>query len=139
MIQIYTDGACIGNPGRGGWAYYIPSDGYGSSGHSTQTTNNQMELKAAIEALKTQQEGAWVEVLTDSKYVTDAFSKGWVRSWLKNNYKKGKLKNIELWKELIGLAATRKVTWTWVKGHSGISGNEMADRMATDAAKGTII
>ena len=139
MLQIYTDGACSGNPGRGGWAYYIPQDGYGTSGYESDTTSYRMELQAVIEALKARPTAGWVEILSDSKYITDAFTQGWVRKWLKNDFKKGKIKNRDLWEELIPLALGKRVTFTWIKGHEGTSGNEMADRMATDASKGVAI
>lgn len=134
-INIYTDGACSGNPGKGGWGAVLVYKGTEKeiSGGSADTTNNRMELTAVIEALKQLKEVCNVTLTTDSKYVCDAITKGWVYSWKKNGWKKADKKpalNVDLWEELLPLLEKHNVTFNWVKGHNGHPYNERCDRLA---------
>ena len=138
MIKIYTDGSCLKNPGNGGWAAIIFMNGKKISikGNKKNTTNNQMELMAAIEALKkipTEQE---VQIYTDSKYVKIGITE-WINKWSQNNWKtssKQKVKNLELWLELNEISKKHKIKWFWVKGHAGDPINEKVDALAKKAA-----
>ena len=137
IINIYTDGACSGNPGPGGWGVYIDNNGLIKeiSGSELETTNNRMELKAVIEALKNFDSKVNINIFTDSKYVMDGANK-WIINWKKNDWKNSKkepVKNKDLWLELDNLLEICKVKWTWVKGHNGNYGNERADYLATSA------
>lgn len=134
-INIYTDGACSGNPGKGGWGAVLVYKGTEKEilGGSADTTNNRMELTAVIEALKQLKEVCNVTLTTDSKYVCDAVTKGWVYSWKKNGWKKADKKpalNVDLWEELLPLLEKHNVTFNWVKGHNGHPYNERCDRLA---------
>lgn len=134
-INIYTDGACSGNPGKGGWGAVLVYKGTEKeiSGGSADTTNNRMELTAVIEALKQLKEVCNVTLTTDSKYVCDAVTKGWVYSWKKNGWKKADKKpalNVDLWEELLPLLEKHNVTFNWVKAHNGHPYNERCDRLA---------
>lgn len=139
-VIIYTDGACSGNPGNGGWGAILK---YGEkemeiSGYEVDTTNNKMELKAAIEALKKLKEPCEVELYSDSAYLINGFEKKWLIIWKKNgwvNSSKEQVKNIELWKELDRLNYTHKITWIKVKGHSDNVYNNRCDKLATDEIK----
>ncbi len=136
-VYIYTDGACSGNPGKGGWGAVLV---YANTekelcGGCADTTNNRMELTAVIEALKKLKEPCEVELTTDSKYVCDSVNKGWLYSWKKNGWKKADKKpalNIDLWEELIPLLEMHSVTFNWVKGHSGHPYNERCDALAVN-------
>ena len=133
-IKIYTDGACRGNPGIGGWGVFIQRDNDQSDlyGFDLKTTNNRMELKAVIEGLKTINPKTNVTIITDSQYVKNGINQ-WIFNWKKNGWKtaaKKPVKNIDLWKELDGLVKNHSVDWEWVKGHSGNPGNERADQLA---------
>ena len=133
-VIIYTDGACRGNPGPGGWGALIQFDTVQKEifGGQNSTTNNQMELSAAIEGLSTLKEPCNVELFTDSKYVMDGITQ-WIQNWKKNNWKtaaKKEVKNKDLWQKLDQLMTYHHVQWHWVKGHSGDPGNEKADRLA---------
>ena len=133
-VIIYTDGACRGNPGPGGWGALIQFDTVQKEifGGKNSTTNNQMELSAAIEGLSTLNEPCNVELFTDSKYVMDGITQ-WIQKWKKNNWKtaaKKEVKNKDLWQKLDQLMTYHHVQWHWVKGHSGDPGNEKADRLA---------
>ena len=133
-VIIYTDGACRGNPGPGGWGALIKFDTAEKEifGGCNNTTNNQMELSAAIEGLSTLKEPCNVELFTDSKYVMDGITQ-WIQNWKKNNWKtsaKKEVKNKELWQQLDQLMSYHQVQWHWVKGHSGDPGNETADLLA---------
>ena len=133
-VIIYTDGACRGNPGPGGWGALIKFDTAEKEifGGQNNTTNNQMELSAAIEGLSILKEPCYVELFTDSKYVMDGITQ-WIHNWKKNNWKtsaKKEVKNKELWQQLDRLMSYHQVQWHWVKGHSGDSGNETADLLA---------
>ena len=134
QVIIYTDGACRGNPGPGGWGALIKFDEVKKEifGGSKDTTNNQMELSAAIEGLAILKEPCSVELFTDSKYVMDGITQ-WIQNWKKNNWRtatKKDVKNKELWKKLDELISYHQVQWHWVKGHSGDMGNETADFLA---------
>ena len=135
LIKIYTDGACSGNPGPGGWGVFIENSGNVTelSGRDENTTNNRMELKAVIEALKFFTINSELTIHTDSKYVMDGASR-WIINWKKNNWKtaqKKDVKNKDLWIELDNLLNYHDVSWVWVKGHDCIYGNERADYLAT--------
>ena len=134
QVIIYTDGACRGNPGPGGWGALIKYDSAEKTifGGQANTTNNQMELSAAIEGLAVLKEPCNVELFTDSKYVMDGITQ-WIQNWKKNNWRtaaKKDVKNKELWQKLDKLIAQHQVQWRWVKGHSGDAGNEAADLLA---------
>lgn len=139
-VEIYTDGACSGNPGPGGWgAVLVYNENKKElSGASKSTTNNRMELTAVIEALNALKEPCEVTLTTDSKYVCDAINKGWVYSWKKNNWKKADKKpalNVDLWEELLILLEKHEVEFIWVKGHSGHKYNERCDELAVSEYK----
>ena len=139
MIKIYTDGSCIQNPGNGGWAaiMLINNEKKAISGFKKNTTNNQMELMAAIEALKKIPIGEEVQIYTDSKYVKMGITE-WIKKWSQNNWKtssKKKVKNLELWKELSSISKKHKIKWLWIKGHAGDPINEEVDVLAKKAAE----
>lgn len=134
-VEIYTDGACSGNPGPGGWGAVLIYNGVEKqlSGSEKETTNNRMELSAVITALKALKEPCNVTLTTDSKYVCDAVNKGWLNSWKKNSWKKADKKpvlNIDLWQELLPLLDKHRVEFIWVKGHNGHKYNEICDKLA---------
>jgi len=135
MITIYTDGACSGNPGVGGWGVVIIQDNKNEvflNGGDDNTTNNKMELKAAIEALKNFHKQESITLITDSKYVKDGIQ-AWIKNWKKNGWKtsaKKPVKNKELWIELDQLISRHNIIWEWVKGHTGNKYNEKADYLA---------
>lgn len=134
-VSIYTDGACSGNPGKGGWGAVLVYNGKEKelSGGNPETTNNRMELTAVIKALEALNEPCNVTLTTDSKYVCDAVNKGWVYSWMKNGWKKADKKpalNVDLWQELLELLKIHNVDFVWVKGHNGHQYNERCDRLA---------
>ncbi len=135
MITIYTDGACSGNPGVGGWGVVIIEDNKNETflnGGDNHTTNNKMELTAAIQALKTFEKESTITLITDSKYVKDGIQ-SWIENWKINGWKtaaKKPVKNKELWIELNELIARHNITWEWVKGHAGNKHNEKADYLA---------
>ena len=137
-VEIYTDGACTGNPGKGGYGAVLIYNGVQkeiSRGFRT-TTNNRMELMAAIDALKMLKEPCEVELYSDSKYLTDAINKGWLASWIKNGWKKAdkkKVLNIDLWQDLLELTRKHSVEFIWVKGHAGNKYNEICDSLAVAA------
>ena len=134
-ITIYTDGACSGNPGPGGWGAILEWQGHQKelSGGETQTTNNRMELTAVIEGLKKLKEPCIVELYSDSKYVIDALSKGWAWGWKKKGWVKSDKKpalNPDLWDVLLALVQTHEVHYHWVKGHADNVYNNRCDAMA---------
>ena len=137
-IEIYTDGACSGNPGNGGWGAILLYKGHEKkiSGHAKDTTNNRMEMSAVIEALKAVKKSkAEIIVYTDSKYVQNGIM-SWIHNWKKNGWKganKKPVKNVDLWKDLDLESAKHEIEWKWVKGHAGNKYNEIADQLATDA------
>ncbi len=141
MIQIHTDGSCLGNPGAGGWAAIIV-DEYGKReelfGGEVQTTNNRMELTAAIRALEKISAGTGVELFTDSSYLKNAFTNGWLAKWKRNGWKtanKSPVLNQDLWRELDALVSSRAVRFHWVKGHAGDFFNERCDMLARTTAE----
>ena len=134
QVEIYTDGACRGNPGPGGWGVLLRSNGHEKElcGGALDTTNNQMELLAAIKALESLKEPCQVELFTDSNYVKQGITE-WIINWKKNGFKNSKKKpvvNAELWMRLDTIASQHKVNWQWVKGHAGHIENERADALA---------
>ena len=134
QVEIYTDGACRGNPGPGGWGVLLRSNGHEKElcGGALDTTNNQMELLAAIKALESLKEPCQVELFTDSNYVKQGITE-WIINWKKNGFKNSKKKpvvNTELWMRLDTIASQHKVNWQWVKGHAGHIDNERADELA---------
>jgi ribonuclease HI len=138
MIKIYTDGSCLENPGNGGWAAIIIDDGKKTQikGSKKNTTNNQMELLAPIEALKKIPKGSEVQIFTDSKYVKSGITE-WIHNWKKNGWKtadKQPVKNKELWEELDLLANQFEIVWNWVKAHSTDELNNEVDLIAREAA-----
>ena len=137
VVEIFTDGACRGNPGPGGWGALLRFKGREReiSGAEELTTNNRMELLAVIEALTTLSRGCKVELTTDSKYVCDGFQR-WLPNWRKNNWRtasRAPVKNEDLWRRLDEVASHHEVRWLWTRGHSGHTENERADRLATTA------
>lgn len=134
-VYLYTDGACRGNPGPGGWGAILVYGRFEKemSGGERETTNNRMELLAAIEGLSALKEPCSVTLTSDSKYVCDAFNLGWVYNWKKSGWKRGKeeLKNPDLWARLFALTEIHTVKFVWVKGHNGHPYNERCDRLAT--------
>ncbi|MDC1148555.1 ribonuclease HI [Pelagibacteraceae bacterium] len=138
MIKIYTDGACSGNPGKGGWAAVILNGNSIEkiSGSAENTTNNRMELMALISALKFVKDQN-LEIFTDSKYAKDGIEK-WIINWKKNGWKtsnKEDVKNKDLWIELDKLNEQKEIKWTWVKGHAGDKYNSLADELARSQSK----
>ena len=134
-VEIYTDGACRGNPGRGGFGAILVYGKYEKeiSGGEEMTTNNRMELMAAIAGLSALKESCKVTLYSDSKYLVDAFNLGWVESWREHGWKRGKdeLKNTDLWEKLYSLTESHEVSFVWVKGHNGHGYNERCDALAT--------
>jgi ribonuclease HI len=138
-VHLITDGACVGNPGPGGWAYILRFNEHKreASGSAPQTTNNRMELTAAIEGFRALKERCEVEVITDSEYVKNGITT-WIHGWKKNGWKTASKKpvvNQDLWMELDRLASEHKVTWTWTKGHAEHDDNNRCDELATRAAR----
>ncbi len=139
-VEIFTDGACSGNPGPGGWGAILR---YGDkekelSGGEKNTTNNRMELTAVIKALSALKEPCRVKLTTDSKYVVDSINLGWARSWQKNGWRKADKKpalNAELWEQLLALMDIHTVEMVWVKGHAGHPENERCDALAVNFYK----
>jgi ribonuclease HI len=138
-VEIFTDGACKGNPGPGGWGAVIRSGAHEKelSGGEALTTNNRMELMAAIEGLNALKRPCQVVLTTDSNYVKDGITK-WVFGWQKNGWKtadKKPVKNADLWQALVEATRRHRIEWHWVKGHAGHPENDRADRLASDAAE----
>ena len=136
---IYTDGACLGNPGPGGWAALLVDDGsrHEISGYEPATTNNRMELRAAVEALRALEEPSQVDLHTDSQYLRNGMSE-WLARWKRNGWRtadRKPVKNVDLWQELDGLAARHDVRWHWVRGHAGHPENERCDALANEAIR----
>jgi ribonuclease HI len=138
QVKIATDGACKGNPGPGGWGALIRMGAREKeiSGGEGLTTNNRMELLAAIRGLQALKRPCRVTLVTDSVYVKDGITK-WIHGWQRNNWRtaaKQPVKNVELWQELLEAVKPHRIEWTWVKGHAGDPDNERADTLASDAA-----
>lgn len=135
FVEIFSDGACSGNPGPGGWGAILRCDGYEKeiSGGEAHTTNNRMELTGVIQALSALKYPCKVRVTTDSRYVVDGITKGWAHGWKKRGWKKSDGKpalNPELWERLLELLAIHDVEFAWIKGHVGHEENERCDRLA---------
>ena len=140
IVEIATDGACKGNPGPGGWGAVLRFGGTEKdlSGSENPSTNNRMELMAAIKALEALKKPCRVTLSTDSRYVMDGLTK-WIHGWRKNGWKtadRKPVKNADLWQQLLDAAAPHRIEWLWVKGHAGHPDNERADKLASDAALG---
>ncbi len=133
-VEIYTDGACRGNPGPGGWGAILVYRGVERelSGADAMTTNNRMELEGAIRALSALKEPCEVTLTSDSKYLVDAYHEGWIDTWRARGWTK--VKNPELWQQLDRLTNMHRVTFVWVRGHDGHPYNERCDKLATTAA-----
>ena len=134
-VTLYTDGGCSGNPGKGGWGAILIYKDYKKemSGGEKETTNNKMELTAAIEGLSALKEPCRVKLYSDSKYLIDGITKGWARSWRAKNWKKSDGKpalNVELWEKILELDEYHEIEYIWVKGHAGNPYNERCDRLA---------
>ena len=139
-VTLYTDGACSGNPGPGGWGAILEFQGTEKelSGGESSTTNNRMELTAVIEGLSALREPCIVELYSDSKYVIDGLSKGWAYSWRKNGWKKADKKpalNPDLWEKLLNLAEIHQIHYHWVKGHADNPKNNRCDQLAVAESK----
>ena len=140
-VDIYTDGACRGNPGPGGWGAILVYNGREKelSGGERETTNNRMELSAVIAALSALKEPCDITLTSDSKYVVDAVTKGWVESWRRNGWRKADKSpalNVDLWEQLLPLLQMHHVNFVWVRGHNGHPYNERCDVLATTYADG---
>ena len=138
-VDIFTDGACKGNPGPGGWGALLRMGRHEKelSGGAAATTNNRMEMTAALRGLKALIEPCEVTLHTDSRYLIDGMTK-WIHGWKKKgwiNASKKPVRNADLWHDLIEAAAPHRIEWQWVKGHSGHPENERVDRLASDAAE----
>lgn len=139
-VTIYTDGACSGNPGKGGWGAILMCGNLRKeiSGAEKETTNNRMELTAPIEALKLLKKPCIVKIYSDSAYLVNAFLQGWIYNWQKNGWKtsdKKDVKNKELWEEIYKYTKIHKIEWIKVKGHSDNEFNNLCDKMAVNAIK----
>ncbi len=138
LVAIFTDGACKGNPGPGGWGALLRMGEKEKelSGGEADTTNNRMELTAAIRGLEALKRPCRVTLTTDSRYVMDGLTK-WIHGWRKNGWKtadRKPVKNADLWQELLAAAAPHRIDWKWVKGHAGHTENERVDKLASDEA-----
>ena len=134
-VELFTDGACSGNPGPGGWGVILRYQGHERelSGGEAHTTNNRMELTAVIEGLSALKEPCTVRLCSDSRYVVDAIEKGWAKSWQRNGWRKADkspAQNADLWERLLTLLDRHQVTLCWVRGHQGHPENERCDRLA---------
>ncbi|NHC34853.1 ribonuclease HI [Scytonema millei VB511283] len=139
-VAIYTDGACIGNPGSGGYGIVMLYDKYRKeiSGGFRLTTNNRMEIMAAIIGIRTLKQKCTVTLYSDSQYLVDAIMKGWAKQWQVNNWRRNKKQiaiNFDLWEQLLELCTQHEVEFTWVRGHAGNPENERCDRLAVMAAQ----
>lgn len=140
FVEIFTDGACSGNPGPGGWGAILRCDGKEKElcGGEKETTNNRMELTAVIEALKALKRPCKVKIYSDSSYVVNGITKGWAESWRKKGWKKGDGKpalNPDLWGQLLDLLSRHEYEFVWLKGHAGHPENERCDRLAVEYYK----
>ena len=142
MIEVYTDGSCLGNPGTGGWAFQIFNEGaiINHFGYQLDTTNNQMELTAAIKALEFLQKESEIIIFTDSTYVRNGIT-SWISNWKKNNWKNSQRKDVKnkiLWEKLDVLNSQKNITWKWVKAHDINEHNNKVDLLAREAAENLI-
>ncbi len=140
LVVIYTDGACEGNPGPGGYGVVIIFEGRRNelSGGFRQTTNNRMEIYAAIKGLEMLNEPCQIRLYSDSEYLVNAMTQGWVLRWKANHWKRNKREkalNVDLWERLLALCERHRVEFVWVKGHAGLRENERADRLSMEALK----
>ena len=138
-ITIYTDGSSRGNPGPGGYGTLMIYQGHRKelSGGFAKTTNNRMEIYAALAGLEALKEPCQITIISDSKYLVDAMDKGWIHGWKKKGWSRGAnkpLKNADLWKRISEATKGHQIAWQWVKGHSGQAENELCDQLATEAA-----
>lgn len=133
MAKVYCDGSCLNNPGPGGWAAIVVINDQETilKGGCKDSTNNRMELTAAIEGIRYLSESESIELFTDSQYVVKGMTE-WMKGWKAKNF--NKVKNVDLWKELDQLASSRQITWTWVRGHNGHVMNERCDKLANSQA-----
>jgi ribonuclease HI len=143
LVEIYTDGACRGNPGPGGWGAVLTAPGHEKeiSGAERETTNNRMELTAAIQALRALKRHCQVRLYTDSQYVRKGVTE-WMEQWKERNWRtadRKPVKNIDLWQALDAELERHTIEWHWVKGHSGVPGNEHADRLANEAIDALLV
>ena len=139
LVKIYTDGACLGNPGPGGWGAILLYKEHEKkiSGNEADTTNNRMEMRAVIEALKILKKPSKIAIYTDSKYVMDGITK-WISGWKKNNWRNSDrrpVKNSDLWQAMDDEVVRHEIEWNWVKGHAGNHFNEIVDDLARKAAE----
>ncbi len=140
FVEMFTDGACSGNPGPGGWGTILRSCGAEKElcGGEKETTNNRMELTAVIKGLEALNRRCRVKIISDSQYVVNGITKGWAESWKRNNWKKSDKKpalNADLWEQLLELLSKHEYEFEWVKGHDGHPENERCDRLAVDFYK----
>lgn len=138
VVEIFSDGACLGNPGPGGWAVLLRYGAHEKElyGHVSMTTNNRMEMMAALEGLKSLKKNSKVHVYTDSRYVQQGMT-SWIYSWQKNKWKRGRnqnVENVDLWQQLLEAQKPHEVMWHWVKGHADHVENNRVDRLARHAA-----
>jgi len=139
-VHAWTDGSCETRTGEGGWAFLLAADGQARqvSGYEPDTTNNRMELTAAVRALETLREPCRIEITTDSQYLKNAFTQNWLKNWQRNGWRTASrqpVKNRDLWERLLELTADHDVTWSWTRGHSGHRENELVDRLALQARR----
>ncbi len=140
QVEIFTDGSCDTASGRGGWGYLLRcgEQHKTASGFEAATTNNRMELTAAVEALSALKEPCAVTLVTDSQYLKNAFTAGWLRNWQRNGWKtagKQPVKNKDLWLRLLSLSGEHTLSWRWTKGHAGHAENEIVDKLALEARR----
>lgn len=140
QVEIFTDGSCDTTTGRGGWGYLLRcgQQQKTASGFEAATTNNRMELTAAVEALSALKEPCTVTLVTDSQYLKNAFTAGWLRNWQRNGWRtagKQPVKNKDLWLRLLTLSGEHTLSWSWTKGHAGHAENEIVDRLALEARR----
>lgn len=134
-VDLYSDGACSGNPGPGGWAAILIFGPHKKEiyGYDPKTTNNRMEMTAVLMGLRALKEPCRVTVYSDSELVVKAFNNGWMEKWLKTNFKQGNVKNIDLWKQILDELKSHTVKWVWVKGHADNALNNRCDELARKA------